>query len=47
MNKYITTVTDLDVDGVRSFLESGPRWIGWAERSGKNALHYACGRKRF
>ncbi len=43
MNKFITAVTNLDVEGVRNFLESGPRWTGWAEQSGKNALHYACG----
>ncbi len=42
MNKYITTVTNLDANGVRGFLEN-PRWVNWAEPTGKNALHYACG----
>jgi len=42
MNKFITAVTDLDVDRVREFLK-GTKWMGWAEPSGKNALHYASG----
>ena len=42
MNKFITTVTDLNVDAVKGLFEN-TKWAGWAEPTGKNALHYLCG----
>lgn len=43
MNKYIQAIKDLDYDAVKDFVSQDPKWIGWAEPSGKNALHYLCG----
>ena len=42
MNRFVTAVTSLDVDTVRELLKQ-PKWLSWAEPSGKNALHYLCG----
>lgn len=43
MNKFITAVTNLDVDSVKAFFQKDPKWISWSEKDGKNALHYLCG----
>jgi Ankyrin repeats (3 copies) len=43
MNKYILAVKDLDLVSTTEILRKDPKWIGWAEPSGKNALHYLCG----
>lgn len=40
MNSFIRAVTSLDLDAVT---KADPKWITWAEPSGKNALHYLCG----
>ncbi len=42
MNKYIQAIKDLDFNTV-STLAKDPRWLSWAEPTGKNALHYLCG----
>jgi len=42
MNKFITAVTTLDASAVKDLAED-PKWIGWSEPTGKNALHYLCG----
>jgi ankyrin repeat protein len=42
MNKYIQAIKDLDIAHVEAFLKD-PKWIEWAEPTGKNALHYLCG----
>ena len=43
MNKYIEAVKALDHDGVAAMIKEDPKWIGWSESTGKNALHYLCG----
>jgi ankyrin repeat protein len=43
MNKLIRAINDLDLNAVRELLDKDPRWLGWSEGSGKNALHYLCG----
>jgi hypothetical protein len=42
MNRFLTAVISLDLPAVREMLDD-PKWLGWAEPSGKNALHYLCG----
>ncbi|HEX6126067.1 MAG TPA: ankyrin repeat domain-containing protein [Pyrinomonadaceae bacterium] len=42
MNKFITSIKDLDVATVRELLKD-PKWRNWSEPTGKNALHYLCG----
>jgi ankyrin repeat protein len=42
MNRYIQAIKDLDTSSVRELLND-PKWLLWAEPSGKNALHYLCG----
>ena len=42
MNRFITAITSLDIAAVKEFLKD-PKWRGWSEPSGKNALHYLCG----
>ena len=44
MNKFIQAITNLDLTEVENLLQR-PKWRNWAEPSGKNALHYLCGRK--
>ena len=41
MNKFLTAVTKLDFETVKEFLKQ-PKWRGWSEPNGKNALHYLC-----
>ena len=41
MNKFITSVTKLDLPAVKEFVKE-PRWRAWTEPDGKNALHYLC-----
>ncbi len=43
MNKYIEAVKAVDLETVKAMLQKDPKWIAWAEPSGKNALHYLCG----
>lgn len=43
MNRYIEAIKALDADAVESMLQKDPKWIEWAEPSGKNALHFLCG----
>ncbi|UOE51727.1 ankyrin repeat domain-containing protein [Mucilaginibacter sp. SMC90] len=43
MIKFIRYVKDLDVEAVKGMIEKDPRWLTWAEDSGKNALHYLGG----
>ena len=43
MVKYIQAIKALDIVRVQEFLEKDPKWIGWSEPTGKNALHYLCG----
>lgn len=43
MNKYIEAIKALDVEKVKDILRSDPKWIAWAEPTGKNALHYLSG----
>lgn len=43
MNKLITAVTNLDIERVKELFQKDPKWIGWSEKDGKNALHYLCG----
>lgn len=43
MNKYIEAIKTLDIETVAAMIERDPKWINWAEPTGKNALHYLCG----
>lgn len=43
MNKYIEAVKAVDLTRVTEMLQKNPKWINWAEPTGKNALHYLCG----
>lgn len=43
MNKFIEAIRRLDLDAVMSMVRQDPKWLDWAEPSGKNALHYLCG----
>ncbi len=43
MNKFIQAVKDLDYDAVRTLAAKDPKWLQWAEKDGKNALHYLGG----
>ncbi len=43
MNSYLKAITDFDLATVKDILGRSPKWLGWAEASGKNALHYVCG----
>jgi len=43
MNKFIQAIKELNIDAVSHILQKEPKWISWAEDSGKNALHYLCG----
>jgi ankyrin repeat protein len=43
MNKFITAIRDLDLAAVKEFVKN-PKWLNWSEPTGKNALHYLCGR---
>jgi len=43
MNKYVEAIKDLDRETVEDMLEKEPKWLDWAEPTGKNALHYLCG----
>lgn len=42
MNKFVKAIKGLDIAAVKEFLKV-PKWVGWAEPTGKNALHYLCG----
>lgn len=42
MNKYIQAIKGLDLNLVEALLQKEPKWAGWAEDDGKNALHYLC-----
>lgn len=42
MNTYVKAIKALDLPSVRKFADQ-PKWLAWAEPSGKNALHYLCG----
>src|SRR2546421_8134326 len=44
-NRYIAAIQDLDLERLKSMVEQDPKWLTWAEPSGKNALHYVCGLK--
>ena len=43
MNKLITAIKKLDLEAVKELFAKDPKWICWAEKDGKNALHYLCG----
>src|ERR1700743_925594 len=43
MNKFIQTIKSLDLLLLEQIIQAEPKWIEWAEDSGKNALHYLCG----
>jgi ankyrin repeat protein len=43
MNKYIEAIKVVDLGAVEAMLQEKPKWIEWAEPSGKNALHFLCG----
>lgn len=43
MNSYIKAITAFDQEAVAAALARDPKWLSWAEPSGKNALHYLCG----
>ena len=43
MNKYIEAIKSVDLEKIREMLQKDPKWIKWAEPTGKNALHYLCG----
>ena len=43
MNKYIEAIKTVDLSAVTEMLQKDPKWIEWAEPSGKNALHFLCG----
>jgi hypothetical protein len=43
MNKFIQTIQNLDMLLLEKLFQAEPKWIEWAENSGKNALHYPCG----
>src|SRR3982750_4642862 len=43
MNSYIKAVTSLYHAGVARMVQEKPKWLSWAEPSGRNALHYLCG----
>lgn len=43
MNKYIEAIKAVDLDTVKAMLQKDPKWMKWAEPTGKNALHYLCG----
>src|SRR5678815_3753045 len=43
MNKYVEAIKDLDLETVEDMLKKEPKWLDWAEPTGKNALHYLCG----
>jgi hypothetical protein len=43
MNKLVTAIKNLDLDAIKGLFKKDPKWISWAEKDGKNALHYLCG----
>jgi hypothetical protein len=43
MNKFVTAIKDLDINQIEELLRKEPKWITWAEDTGKNGLHYLCG----
>jgi ankyrin repeat protein len=43
VNKFITAIKELDLRAIEKLTAKDPKWFGWAEPSGKNALHYLCG----
>jgi len=43
MNNYIEAIKAADLVSVTEMLQKDPKWIKWAEPTGKNALHYLCG----
>lgn len=43
MNKFIQAVNDLDVESVTAIVAKDPKWLQWAEKDGKNALHFLGG----
>lgn len=43
MNKFVKAIKELDVEAVKEIAHKEPKWLSWAEPSGKNALHYLGG----
>jgi hypothetical protein len=43
MNKFIQAVKDLDLKQVEQLISKEPKWLGWSEDTGKNALHFLGG----
>lgn len=43
MIRFIQHIKDLNIDAVKAMIGKDPKWLTWAEDSGKNALHYLCG----
>lgn len=43
MNKFITAIKELDLDAIEKLTVKDPKWFGWSEPTGRNALHYLCG----
>jgi len=37
MNKYVEAIKDLDLETVEGMLKNEPKWLDWAEPTGKNA----------
>lgn len=43
MNQFVQAIKDLDLPAVERLLDTQPKWLSWAEKDGKNPLHYLCG----
>jgi ankyrin repeat protein len=43
MNRLVRAVKDLDLPALTALLDKEPKWLTWAEPSGRNALHYLGG----
>lgn len=43
MNKFITAITELDLESVKEITAKDPKWLKWTDPKGKNALHFLGG----
>jgi hypothetical protein len=39
MNKFVKALKSLDYNAVKQLISDDPKWLQWAEKDGKNALH--------
>lgn len=43
MNKFVKAIKELDIEAVKEIVRKEPKWLSWAEPTGKNGLHYLGG----